>query len=142
MTLANWPAGFPAPQVSGYSLAPADLRQKAETDAGSVYTRNFNGGGCEVSCTLVLDNTQAAVFETFEATTLAQGACWFQLPLWSCGQILTQAARFKERPTASIVGPGHTAYAFTLELRERAGLLTAEQAALYLSTDPHGLLIL
>jgi hypothetical protein len=109
---------MPNPLVDGYGIRPVDRRTKTDMDVSGIYRNEFDTDACECSCTMELNQDEAAFFEAFERDMLAHGATWFDMPLWVGGQIETHRVRFREHPQSSISGL-YTMYSWSFDVRER-----------------------
>jgi len=129
-SLLRWPDWMPLPDQSGYDVESKDRRIKTDMEVGSIVRVEYDTDESKANCSLVLDEFQAAWFETFERDVLRQGTQWFELPLLSGGIIQNHTVRFASRPKASVVGPAHTKYTFSLDLEKRPPVICGDVAHL------------
>lgn len=120
--LPVWPDWLPNVQQDDYSYEIVDRRTKTDMEVGSIIRVNFDTDEIIVNCSVTLNQLQAGYFEYFEKQLLRQGSNWFEIPLQTGGEIAMHKARFKSRPKASLPGPWHTTYSFSLELDKRPSL--------------------
>ncbi|MDL2315661.1 hypothetical protein LJC59_01065 [Desulfovibrio sp. OttesenSCG-928-A18] len=125
-----WPKYMPHPQRSGYGYQPVDRRTKTDMEIGSVYRTEFDTDETTLECSLILPPDLAAVFEAFEYHALHGGATWFELPVMVAGRIKHHTVRFREHPSASILGTCHTQYTLSLDVQKRHLLCPEDMAAL------------
>lgn len=137
--LPRWPAWMPLARQSDYGYQPVDRRSKTDMEVGSILRVNFDTDETQFSCSLILDRMQSAWFEVFERDMLNQGSRWFEIPLQSGGSISWHTARFKSRPKASLPGPWHTTYSFTLEIDKRPATLCPQIAEFLNCVSPQDL---
>lgn len=135
-SLLQWPDWMPLPQMSGYGLELKDRRLKTEMEVGSIVRVEYDTDEAQATCSLVLNEFQAAWFEAFERDVLAQGSQWFSMPLKSSGIVQPHTVRFAQRPKADIVGPGHTRYSFTLDVEKRPDVICGEVSNIVLCMAP------
>lgn len=135
----RWPAWMPLPQQEQYSYEPTDRRTRTDMEVGSILRVNFDTDETTVTCSLILNEIQAAWFENFERAVLAQGSRWFKIPLQSSGKVLWHTARFKSRPKASTYGPRYTTYSLTLEIEKRPEVLCPQLIAFITCASPDAL---
>lgn len=118
----SWPRWMPAPQHDSFSIQPEDRRLTSETEAGAVIRKQFDTDMLVADCTIILNGAQARWFETFERDVLAQGAVWFEFPIWEGGDVEWEMCRFKTRPKAGSLIGLHTTYTFSLYVSKRNSL--------------------
>ena len=137
--LPRWPAWMPVVQQQSYGYQPTDRRTRTDMEVGSIVRVNFDTDETQFTCSLLLDRMQSAWFEVFERDMLNQGAHWFEIPLQSGGEITWHKARFQTRPKASLPGPWHTTYSFTLEVDKRPATLCPQIAEFLTCASPQDL---
>ncbi len=136
-----WPAWMPKPQRANYAYEPVERRSRTEMEVGSLLRVNYDTDETTLTCTLVLNRTQSAWFETFEQTLLRQGSAWFRMPIQTGGRVAWHTVRFAARPKAgNLIGAGYAAYTLRLDLERREGLMCAALAELLLCVPPDDLL--
>jgi len=118
----TWPDWMPAPQQASFSIQPEDRRLTSDTEAGAIVRYQFDTDVNIADCTIILDRDEAKWFESFERDLLAQGAIWFNFPLWIGGEISYEQCRFKTRPKAGSLIGLHTTYTFSLYVSKRSNL--------------------
>jgi len=117
--LIKWPAWMLPPDVDSYGLRPIDRRITGDMEEESVYRVQYDTDECEATCFMMLDQDEAAWFESFERDILRQGSRWFEIPLWVGGELETHTARFKTRPQGGEPEGVNTPYTFTLTVAKR-----------------------
>ena len=115
----SWPDWMPKPLQQGFTINPVERRKISDMEAGSLIRVEYDNDEMECQCSVVLDQNQAAFFESFEAQVLRQGSRWFEFPLWVSGEIQYQMVRFKARPKISQIRGYHTFYQMTLQVEKR-----------------------
>ena len=133
-----WPEWLGVPLVDNYGLEVADRRISTEMEIGSTRRVEFDTDEATVSCSLLLAPDEADFFEAFERGPLHQGSRWFKINLWLGGRMAEQTARFKGRPQITGKAGDYTFYSFTLEITQREGLMSDEQAYILLLFGPTG----
>lgn len=129
-TMYRWPEWMPKPQRTSYSYEPTDRRTRTDMEVGSILRVNYDTDETKITCTVVLNQTQAAWFETFERHILAQGSRWFQMPLQSGGMLNWHTVRFNSRPKATVIAPFHTQFSLSLDVDKRPDVLCPQVAEL------------
>lgn len=137
--LLRWPDWMPKPQRASYSYEPTDRRSRTDMEVGSILRVNYDTDESKATCTLTLNKTQAAWFEAFEKSWLAQGSRWFEMPLQSGGEINWHTVRFAARPKATAQGPRHTTFNLTLDLEKRPDVLCPEVVEILFCMSPQDL---
>lgn len=122
MSSITWPASFPVPLQSGFSMQPED-RRITQSTVGTSFQQGFGGDVCVAEVTLQLNRDQAAWLEQFERDVARHGSVWFNFPLWYSGEVHWEQCRFKTRPKASTFNGFHGTYSFSLYVRRRTELL-------------------
>lgn len=99
--MASFPAGFPNPQSSGYSVTPVDQSVRTNMESGAARTRRRTfARNDQIDVSWQLTDAQMATFRTwFEngSTGAAGGAGWFtiSLPIGATG-ITSCTAKFMD----------------------------------------------
>lgn len=65
---------------------------------------------------------------------------WFEMPIWSAGDVVRRVVRFKERPKISDIVGLHTVYEFTLDVSAR-NLWSADIVELLSFYSPDALIV-
>lgn len=137
----SWPSWMPLAQQDDYAYQLTDRRTRTDMEVGSILRVNYDTDETVVTCSLILDRSQAAWFEVFEKSLLSQGSQWFEMPLQFGGCIEWHTVRFKERPKVSrIISCSHTVYALQLELNDRDLAMCPALAEVLLCMTPEELL--
>lgn len=115
----SWPTHWlPNPQQDSWSFQPEDVRQATETEVGAIVRPQFETDVLAASCTLVLDQDQAAWFEAFERAAVCENL-WFHFPVWYGGEIADALCTFKDRPKWTVEALT-TTYTFSLLVQKRS----------------------
>lgn len=117
--LIMWPCWLPLPEQETYQYEQIDPTKFLQMEIGSLRRRTFDFDALTISCSLILDECQAAFFETFENDLMKQGTLWFYMPLLLGGQILDYRVRFNSRPKVTGVKGFNTLFSFSIFVGRR-----------------------
>lgn len=119
--MIQYPAGLPCFERQGYGLKTVDPQLRSELDSGrSRVRRKFTATPTEVQCSVLMNDSQAQLFEAWWERVLVSGTKYFEAPLKTPMGMQSYTARFMgiyDGPV--LVGVSHWRYTFTLELRKR-----------------------
>ncbi|MDR2892968.1 MAG: hypothetical protein LBV80_07790 [Deltaproteobacteria bacterium] len=118
-TALRWPCWLPRPSRSGYTFDPRKASVDSTMEVGTLVRREFDADQGSVTCSMLLDQNQMAMFEAFERDTLCQGRGWFLFPLWVGGQLQEYMVRFNGRPKPGTVRGLYTTVTFSLDMGAR-----------------------
>ena len=116
MSIARYPDGMPLPLADDFSIKRLETRFKSETSAGKRVTSQYLSREFEVSCTLLMTDTEAGWFESFVQHTLACGTLPFEFPVWHAGRVEWRKALLVNLPEASGLEAGHVEYSLKLKV--------------------------
>ena len=115
----TWPEFMPYPSADDFSWQPVESRTLTDMEVGTVIRSEFNTDEQEATCSLLLDQFQAAWFEAFEANVLNRGTVWFSFPCWISGEVQYRNVRMKARPKMSKISGLHSQYTLSLQVADR-----------------------
>ncbi|UMR98483.1 hypothetical protein [Escherichia coli] len=122
-TSLNWPETLPLPLSDGYAASPVSPVIRTELDSGrAIMRRRYVSTPVRLTVSWLLDDEQAATFESFFYSTLSDGVKWFNIALRLPGKADedTVVARFTDIPDGPVLTGGVLwEYSATLEMWER-----------------------
>lgn len=103
--MATWPTTLPAPQSTGYQVAPADQTVRSEMEVGLARSRRRTSArNDQIQVSWVLTDAQFATFRAWFDDEANGGASWFNgLSLAKGGGLTTPDCRFIGPFTASLI---------------------------------------
>lgn len=127
MANAEWPYALPHQSLrSGLKPTPPKLRARTDFDDGTARTRRrFRTAPWQMAHRWVWTLEQYELFKSFWSVTLAEGAAWFDMPVFTGAGYAVCACRFVEEPQATLKGVSWTVDA-TLEVNGFTVLTKAE----------------
>ena len=119
--LAVYPATLPVPLRDGYALDHADTMLRTTIDGGlAAQRRSYQMAPTRMRVELLLDVSEAQVFEAFYRHTLVDGARWFACPLRTPVGMDRIAARFVGMYQGpETIAPGQFRFDAVVEIRDR-----------------------
>lgn len=119
--MATWPTTLPAPQLSGYQVAPVDPSIRTDMEFGAPRVRRRTlARNDRVQVSWTMTDAQFAAFRTWfdDDAEAAGGSAWFYITL-AVGQTGTDSveARFTGPYQASLLGGLNWSVSATLEVR-------------------------
>lgn len=120
----RWPDFMPKPSADDFSIQPVESRTVTDMEVGTVIRSEFDTDEQEATCSLMLNQFQAAWFESFEANVLKRGTVWFYFPCWISGMLQYRKVRMKSRPKMVKTVALYSQYSLSLQVADR-GLWSA-----------------
>ena len=131
----NWPASFPSPTISSYSIAPEDSIAKTQMDSGTARQRQrFTSVPHMVNARWIMSDTIFGLFQSWYLHKAKQGAEWILINLQTGLGFLENTARFTSSYDAKTLGNDLWEVNAKLEVRDLV-VLTVDAISIILDDN-------